>query len=123
MRLTSMQNKERTLLLAGTMALKNRQCSPLSKLRETRGMITIKRVADCNEFKNELVQKELHKTEYEYKNQMPHEFKNYDTLLFNQKDFAIRTKPPQIENPHNLTVFDKKLKLVFEREQAKLKKE
>lgn len=83
MRLTSMQNKERTLLLAGTMALTKRQCSPMSKLRETRGMITIKRVPDCNEFKNELVQKELPKSEYEYKNQMPHEFKNYDTLMFN----------------------------------------
>ena len=43
----------------------------------------MKRVADCNEFKNELVQKELSKSEYEYKNQMPHEFKNYDTLMFN----------------------------------------
>lgn len=54
---------------------------------------------------------------------VPHEFKNYDTLLFNQKDFMLRTKPEPIDNPHNLSVFDKKLKATFEREQARLHKE
>ena len=86
-------------------------------------MVTIKRVPDCFEVKNSLVMKELPKQEYEFKQVMPHEFKNYDTLMFNQKDFLLRTKPEAIENPHNLSVFDKKLKRTFEREQAKLAKE
>ena len=33
------------------MALKTRKMSPISKLRETRGMVTIKRVPDCTETK------------------------------------------------------------------------
>jgi hypothetical protein len=78
-----MQNKDRTLMLAGTLALSKRTGSPLSKLKETRGIISVKRVPDCFEVKNALVQKELPKTEYEFKNLQPHEFKNYDTLLFN----------------------------------------
>ena len=79
-------------------------------------MITVKRVPDVFEQKNALVQKELPKTEYEFKDLRPHEFKNYDTLLFNQKDFRLRTKPDPIDNPHNLSAFDKKLKSTFERE-------
>jgi hypothetical protein len=98
------------------MALSKRPCSPLSKLKETRGIVTVKRVPDCFERKNELVQKEMPKSTYEFKNMQPHDFKNYDTLLFNQKDFLLRTKPDQIDNPHNLSAFDKKLKATFERE-------
>jgi hypothetical protein len=50
-RLSGMQNKERTLQLAGTMALKGRKMSPLSKIRETRGFVTKKRVNDVAEQK------------------------------------------------------------------------
>lgn len=48
-RLTSLQGKERSLQLAGTMALSKRPCSPLSKLKETRGMVTLKTVPDLFE--------------------------------------------------------------------------
>lgn len=51
-RLTSLQGKDRSLMLAGTMALKNRPCSPLSKLKETRGMVTLKTVPDLFEQRN-----------------------------------------------------------------------
>ena len=51
MKLTTLAGKERTLQLAGTMALKSRKMSPISKLRETRGMVTIKRVPDVTESK------------------------------------------------------------------------
>lgn len=54
MKLTTLAGKERTLQLAGTMALGKRKMSPLSKLRETRGMVTIKRVPDVFEQKNSL---------------------------------------------------------------------
>ena len=50
-KLSTLAGKERTLQLAGTMALKKRAMSPISKLRETRGMVTIKRVPDCTETK------------------------------------------------------------------------
>lgn len=39
-------------MLAGTMSLKNRPCSPLSKLKETRGMVSLKTVPDLFEQKN-----------------------------------------------------------------------
>lgn len=67
-RFESLQNKEKTLLLAGTMALSMRPCSPLSKLKETRGIVTVKRVQDCFERKNALVQEEMPKSTYEFKN-------------------------------------------------------
>lgn len=53
-KLSTLAGKERTLQLAGTMSLKSRKMSPLSKLRETRGIVTIKRVPDCFETKNSL---------------------------------------------------------------------
>lgn len=50
-KLANMQGKKRTLQLAGTMALKNRTMSPLSKIRETRGFVTTMRVNDVGETK------------------------------------------------------------------------
>ena len=50
-RLSGMQDKARTLQLAGTMALKGRKMSPLSKIRETRGFVTKKRLKDTGFFK------------------------------------------------------------------------
>jgi hypothetical protein len=41
---------------------------------------------------------------------------NYDTLAFGQIDFNKLAKPDMIENPHNLTAFDKRPKAHFERE-------
>jgi hypothetical protein len=52
MRLSAMQNKDRTLQLAATMSLSKRVMSPLSKLRQTRGLITLKKVPDNFEVKN-----------------------------------------------------------------------
>ena len=52
MRLSTMQNKDRTLQLAATMSLSKRVMSPLSKLRQTRGLITLKKVPDNFEVKN-----------------------------------------------------------------------
>ena len=82
MKLSTMAGKQRTLQHAGTMALKNRKMSPLSKLRETRGMVTVKRVPDLHEQKNALAQREEKKTTYEFKQPVDHQFKNYDTLAF-----------------------------------------
>ena len=51
MKLSTLAGKERTLQLAGTMVLKTRKMSPISKLRQTRGIVTIKRVPDVTETK------------------------------------------------------------------------
>lgn len=65
------------------MALKSRKMSPISKLRETRGIVTIKRVPDVFETKQDLANKEqLKHTTPEYKQPKDYEFKNYDTLDF-----------------------------------------
>ena len=65
------------------MALKTRKMSPISKLRETRGTITIKRVPDVTETKIALANAEQTKQPRpEYVPQKAHEFKNYDTLAF-----------------------------------------
>jgi hypothetical protein len=47
--------------LAGTESLKKREMSPLSKLRQTRGLITLKRVPDNFEVRNEQAKKEYKK--------------------------------------------------------------
>ena len=117
MKLSSIAGKDRTLQLAGTMALKTRKMSPISKLRETRGMVTIKRVPDVNERKVELSNAEQKITARpEYMAPKEHEFKNYDTLAFGQKDFNKLTRPDQIENPHKLSAFDTRPKAIAERQ-------
>lgn len=116
-KLSSIAGKDRTLQLAGTMALKNRKMSPISKLRETRGMITIKRVPDVNERKVELSNCEQKITARpEYVAPKEHEFKNYDTLAFGQRDFNKLTRPEGIENPHKLSAFDTRPKAIADRQ-------
>ena len=66
MKLTGLQNKDRSLQLAGSMALKKRAMSPLSKLRETRGQVTLKIVPDLFEQKRVEAQKEYPKAGYRY---------------------------------------------------------
>jgi len=92
--------------------------SPISKLRETRGIVTIKRVPDVFETKLALANQEQSvEPRQEYEAPKEPEFINYDTLAFGQIDFKLRTKPPQIENPHNLSAFDTKPKAIFEKQQ------
>ena len=114
-KLSTLAGKERTLQLAGTMALGKRKMSPISKLRETRGMVTIKRVPDCTETKISLANSEQQiEARPEYVAPKDYEFKNYDTLAFGQKDFVKLSKPDSIENPHGLSVFDKRPKAIAE---------
>ena len=109
-KLSTLAGKERTLQLAGTMALKTRKCSPLSKLRETRGMVTVKRVPDIHEQKNSLCQVEEKKTTYEFAQKGDHQFKTYDTLAFMQKDFSLNANVPDFENKHGMTGFEQNKK-------------
>ena len=99
------------------MALKTRKMSPISKLRETRGMVTIKRVPDCTETKIALANGEQYvQPRPEYVPPKDHEFKNYDSLAFGQIDFNKLAKPDQMYNPHGLSEFDKRPKAIAERE-------
>ena len=100
------------------MALKTRKMSPISKLRETRGIVTIKRVPDVTETKVALSTREQKlSARPEYVAPKTHEFKNYDTLAFGQQDWDMLAKPDAIENPHNLSVFDKRPKAIREHAQ------
>ena len=90
--------------------------SPLSKLRQTRGMVTVKRVPDCTETKISLSNNEQRKEpREEYVAPKDYEFQNYDTLAFGQKDWNKLAKPSGIENPHGLSAFETKPKSIFER--------
>ena len=66
-KLSTIAGRERNLQLAGTMALQKRAMSPESKLRQTRGFVTKKRLEDNFEVKNALAQKEEPLTNYSYK--------------------------------------------------------
>ena len=61
-----MQNKDRPLQLAGTMALKKRAMSPLSKIKETRGFVTKKRVNDVLEHRAMHAAAEYSRLGYKY---------------------------------------------------------
>lgn len=123
-KLATLAGKERTLQLAGTMSLVNRKMDPIDKLRETRGIVTIKRVPDVFESKNMLAQK-LSKQGMrgEYSPPKKPEFKNYDTLRFNQKDFDNLSKQPEIENKHGLSAFEQIPKEFVERDQKRAEKQ
>ena len=69
-------------------------------------MITLKRVPDNFETKVMQAKKEVPKAGYEFKIRQPHEFKNYDTLAFQQIDFDLNNNVEQMENPNGLSVFD-----------------
>lgn len=85
-RLSGMQDKARTLQLAGTMALKGRKMSPLSKIRETRGFVTKKRVNDVLEQKAMHAGAEYNRLGFKYEQPMDHIFRDTNpenVLAFN----------------------------------------
>lgn len=47
---------------------------------------------------------------------VPHKFRDEFEVEIGMKDFLLRTKPAKIDNPHFLSVFDKKPKYHRERE-------
>ena len=100
-RLQDLQGKDRTLMLAATMALQNCAMTPLEKLQETRGMVTLK-------------------AGYKYEQPKETIFRNTDpgvVLAFGQTDFALKIEPLNyLENPHGLSVHNTKAKYHIERE-------
>jgi hypothetical protein len=56
-----MSTKDRSLRLAGTIALNMRQMSPQSKIRERKGFVTATRVPDNFDYKNDKAIDEMYK--------------------------------------------------------------
>ena len=94
--------------------------TPLQKLRETRGMITLKTVPDNFERRRVEAKKEYPKSEYKYSQPQPYIFRETDpglVLAFGQTDFALITHPDQLlPNPNGLSVHDPRPKFWSDRE-------
>ena len=107
-------------MLAATMALKNCEKTPLEKLQETRGMVTLKTVPDNFERRRLDAKREYHKCGYKYSQPQPFVFRETDpgiVLKFGQTDFALITHPDQLlPNPNGLSVHNPRPKFWSERE-------
>ena len=109
------------------MSLSKRVMSPLSKLRQTRGLITLKKVPDNFEVKNAAAKQEYKKLGFQYQQPQEHVFRNTDpgvVLAFGQKDFSLQLKnPPPIENPNNLSVHNPLPRFISDKERARYAKQ
>lgn len=119
MRYSMMSSRERTLRLAGTAALSERKFSPFEKLRQTRGIVTSKRVPDNFEVKNSLAQTEYPKSGFRYEQPQTHKFRDTDpgnVLAFGQVDFKLLEHPDQIPNPGGISEHNPRPKFWADRE-------
>ena len=102
------------------MALKSCEKTPLEKLQQTRGMVTLKMVPNNFERRRLDAKKEYTKLEYRYSQPKPIVFRETDpgvVLKFGQTDFALKTHPDQLlPNPHGLSVHNPRPKFWSERE-------
>ena len=92
------------LAVTGAISAK-RRLSPLQKLQETRGMISVKRVPDNFEVKNSLAQVEYHNAG-KYVNPKTHVFSATDSepaLKYGQTDFALISHPDPMPNPGGIS--------------------
>lgn len=121
MRYSQISTKDRTLQLAGSAALSRREMSPFEKLRQTRGIASLKRVPDNFEVKNFLAQKEYPKSGFRYEQPIEHKFRETDPavcLAFGQIDMALRTHPPEVPNPGHISEHNPKPKFWSDRARA-----
>lgn len=106
-------------MLAGTESMRYREMSPLSKLKQTRGIASTKRVPDCYEVRNSLAQKEYPKSGYQYSQPQTHIFRDTDAgrvLGFGQEDMKLLTHPPEIPNAGGIAIYSLKPKFWNERD-------
>ena len=84
--------------------------SPLSKLAETRGFITMKRVPDNFEIKNAFAQRQQQARSAldDYTDPKTHEFRPLNSECdLKRPEFQTGSKPDPIENPHHISEHDK----------------
>jgi len=120
--------KPSQLQLAGTMALRAREKSPATKIRERKGFVTATVVPDCFEMRNRTAYDNMHnfnlktkkyeKKNLEYVQPLPHEYRDLMEIEQGMTDFHLRTHPDPVENPHFLSVFQDKPKYQTDKEKA-----
>lgn len=101
--------------------------SPLSKLTETRGFITIKRVPDNFEIKNAFAQRQQQARSAldDYKDPKTHQFRTMNSECdLKRAEFQTATKPDPLDNPHHISDYDKLPRFWADKErQISLKRE
>ncbi len=113
-------------MLAVTARLKDRELSPLSKLKETRGIVTLKKVPDNFEIDCKRAKIEYPLLDYQFKPTKEYVFRETDpdlVLKFGQVDMKLRSDPPPLENPGHCSVYDKKPKFWSDKERYRQEKE
>lgn len=121
--MASLQGQRKAPQLAYTKSLLNRELSPLSKLKQTRGLVTLKVVPSNFERKRAEAAIEYPKAGFKF--QPTQEFKFRETnidkiLLPGQVDFKLASLPAPIENPGFKSVHNTLPKYISEKE-AKVK--
>ena len=125
-RYSSVTEKDRSVQLCVAAAIgQKRKMSPLSKLRETRGLVTVKRPPSNFDLRNAQAKKERESMPYK----MPQPFIFRDTnkntvLKLGQKDFGLIGKPEPLENPGHISVHNTLPKFWADKEsQQRMKQE
>jgi len=98
------------------MTLQNRIMSPQSRIRQRKGFVTATRVPDCTEAKKTKAHSDWTIGPGKKFNRAPKvdEYENPKNAVFRvekeiepgMKDFELRIKPDDMENPHGLSAFD-----------------
>eukprot|EP00347_Sterkiella_histriomuscorum_P011430 403372486 len=123
-RLHELQQKERTLQLAGTMALKNRKTSPWKVMKERQGFVTKFKVPTILDQKTDAAFVGKNAFDERGRCQGPvqdpynppsdHKFRDLE-INRGQKDFELRYKCPDPYNKYNMSEHDTRPKEVIER--------
>lgn len=125
-RLLALSKPRNSLSLAGTMSLQKREHSPESKMRQRHGFVSAAVVPDCFAEKNRTAvdNKYSYNIQQKKKELIPREWAAPKDPVFRKemeiepgmKDFELRPKKHQMENPHNLSVFSDRPKFLVEKE-------
>ena len=123
-KLAELTGKERTLQLAGTMALYNRKSSPWEVMQERQGFVTKFKVPTILDTKmqtnmvakNQLDEKtgQLKPVQDPYNPPSDHKFRDLE-IPRGQKDFTLRYKCPDAYNKHGVSEHDLRPKEVLDK--------
>lgn len=125
-RLYELQGKDRSsLMLAGTVALKNAKTSPWTVMKQREGFVTKFHVPTILETKMTFSKEALNEVnkrghvvrqkENPYDNPKEHQFRDLE-LRFNQKDFVRQLKGDAAYNPHFLSEFNSRPQVIYAKE-------
>lgn len=96
------------------------------------GFVTATMVPDCNADKAKLADSNLNQLDpetglkvpkiFEYAVPKAYQFRKEAELELGQKDFSLRNKVPEMDNPHGLSVFAAKPKFITDKEKERAEK-